>query len=58
MAAVINRAFGAEVKGDISNFNDVPNGAWFFDEMAKALHMKTFMGSNNNLNPNDAITRE
>src|SRR6056297_1674859 len=58
MAAVINRAFGAEVKGDISDFNDLPDGAWFFDEMAKAVHMKTFMGSNNNLNPNDSITRE
>src|SRR6056297_2030659 len=58
MAAVINRAFGAEVKGDISDFNDVPDVAWFFDEMAKAVHMKTFMGSNNNLNPNDSITRE
>lgn len=58
MAAVINRAFGAENKADISSFNDVPNEAWFFDEMAKAVHMKTFMGSNKTLNPNDAITRE
>src|SRR6056297_444975 len=58
MATIINRAFGAEVKADISNFNDVPNEAWFFDEMAKAVHMGTFQGSNNNLNPNDPITRQ
>src|SRR6056297_1405265 len=58
MAAVINRAFGAQVKGDISNFNDVPNEAWFFDEMEKAVHMGTFQGSNNKLNPTDPITRQ
>src|SRR6056297_2580241 len=58
MAAIINRAFGAQVKGDISNFNDVPNEAWFFSEMAKAVNMGTFQGSNGRLNPKEPITRQ
>ncbi|MBV1758124.1 MAG: S-layer homology domain-containing protein [Dethiosulfatibacter sp.] len=58
MATVINRAFGAEVKADIQNYTDVPSGAWYYDEMAKAVQMKTFQGSENMLSPDDAITRE
>src|SRR6056297_2415337 len=58
MATIINRAFGAQVKGDISNFNDVPNKAWFFSEMAKAVNMGTFQGSNGRLNPKEPIKRQ
>jgi hypothetical protein len=58
MATVINRAFGAQVKGNIQSFTDVPVGAWYYDEMAKAVQMKTFQGSGNRLDPEDPITRE
>lgn len=58
MAAVINRAFGAQSKADIQGFTDVPTGAWYYDEMAKAVQMKTFQGSGNKLDPTSAITRE
>lgn len=37
----------------------VDSSMWFYDEMAKAVNMKTFQGSNDNkLNPEAAITRE
>jgi hypothetical protein len=58
MATVINRAFGAQTKANISNYTDVSTGVWYHDEMAKAVQMKTFQGAENRLNPADAITRE
>ncbi|MDD4565544.1 MAG: S-layer homology domain-containing protein [Eubacteriales bacterium] len=58
MAAVVNRAFGATEKSSISNFTDVKAGAWYYDDMAKAVQMKTFIGSEGKLNPDSKITRE
>jgi hypothetical protein len=58
MATVINRAFGAQVKAQIDNFTDVEPKEWYYEEMAKAVMMKTFQGSGNQLNPNSSITRE
>lgn len=58
MATVINRAFGATEKASINMFTDVKPSDWFYDEMAKAIQMKTFKGSGQGLNPNAPITRE
>lgn len=58
MATVINRAFGAKVKANIQSYVDVSTEAWYYDEMAKAVQMKTFQGAGNKLNPDDPITRE
>ncbi len=59
MATIINRAFGAEVKGDISSYNDVSTSDWFYTEMQKAVNMQTFKGDGNGkLRPNSDITRE
>lgn len=58
MAAVINRAFGAAKKASLSGYTDVAAGAWYFDDMAKAVQMKTFVGSGGKLNPSGNITRE
>lgn len=58
MAIVINRAFGTRSKADLSSYTDVIAGAWYYDDMAKAVQMKTFMGSGSKLNPNENITRE
>lgn len=58
MATVINRAFGATSKANISNFTDIATSAWYYEDMAKAVQMKTFAGSVNKLNPQDNITRE
>lgn len=58
MAAVINRAFGATEKANISSFKDVATDDWYYSDMAKAVQMKTFNGSANKLYPKDNITRE
>jgi hypothetical protein len=58
MVAVINRAFGAKDKEDISNYTDVKDTDWFYDEISKAVGMGIFQGYANQLRPNDPITRE
>lgn len=57
MAAVINRAFGATVKADISGAGDVAANRWYADEMAKAVNMRAF-SMDTQMRPNDNITRE
>jgi len=58
MATIINRSFGATEKALITGFKDVDSSMWYFDDMAKAVQMKTFQGNDNKLNPDVAITRE
>ena len=58
MATILNHAFGAAEKSDISGYTDVPAGAWYANEMAVAVHMKTLVGSGKKLNPNAPVTRE
>ena len=59
MAAIINRAFGAQTTADISAFSDVSQSEWYYTEMQKAVQMQTFTGdSDGTLRPNDNITRE
>lgn len=59
MATIINRAFGAEVTCDISQYTDVKTNDWFYTEMQKAVNMQTFQGDGDGtLRPNDSITRE
>ncbi len=58
-ASVINRAFGATVKANISAFTDVQPGAWYYDEIAKAVNMQTIVGvSATKADPTGYITRE
>ena len=59
MAAVINRAFGTYVAGDISRFTDVPEDAWYYDEIAMAYHMGTYVGAGEDtMAPEADITRQ
>ena len=58
MAAIVNRAFGTRSMSSLSSYTDVIAGAWYYTDMAKAVQMKIFPGSNNKLNPNSDITRE
>lgn len=59
MAAIINRAFGAEKQASLSSYSDVAANAWYATDMAKAVQMGTFSGSGNGLlEPDRAITRE
>ena len=59
MAAIINRAFGAEKQASLSSYSDVAADAWYAVDMAKAVQMGTFSGTGNGLlEPGRAITRE
>lgn len=59
MAAVINRAFGTYVEGDISHFTDVPEGSWYEEDMAMAWHMGTYIGTGTHtMSPSANITRQ
>ncbi len=58
-ATIINRAFGATVKADISQYTDVSPSKWYYAEMQKAVNMQTVQGvSSNRINPEGYITRE
>ncbi len=58
ISAIINRAFKATKTSSLSNYKDVPSSAWYYNDMAKAVHMGTFVGSNGFLYPEKNITRE
>ncbi len=58
LAAIVVRAFGANVAADISHFSDVNANAWYAVEMAKAVEMKVMEGDGIRLNPETAVTRE
>ena len=58
MAAIVNRAFGTVEKASLNSYTDVPETAWYYSDMAKAVQMKTFVGSGEKLNPTSNITRE
>lgn len=59
MAAIVNRAFGAADKADISGFTDVPAEAWYYGDIAKAVRMGTLQGIGNGMmSPEANITRE
>lgn len=58
MAAIVNRAFGAEKAADLTRFVDMLQSAWYYNDMGKAVQMGTFVGSGDKLNPEAPITRE
>ncbi len=59
MATIINRVFGATIKADISKYTDVTPDDWYYDEIARAVNMRTFIGdSATTINPEESITRE
>lgn len=59
MATIINRAFGATEMASLSGYTDIAAGAWYYNDMAKAVQMGTFVGQGSGkLNPDAAITRE
>lgn len=59
MATIVNRAFGATEKADMNGYKDVKVDAWYYDDMAKAVQMGTFVGAEEGrLYPSQYITRE
>ena len=58
MAAIVGRAFGAETMADVSGYADVPAGAWYRDDIARAVGMGVMSGTGVNMEPERAITRQ
>ncbi len=58
MAAMIDRAFGAKDTAKLNAFGDVKHDAWYYDSMAKAVHMGVLFGGDGQLRPNDPVSRE
>jgi len=59
LAAIINRAFGAEDTADIGGFTDVSSAKWYYSDIAKAVRMGTLTGSGGGkMRPDDYVTRE
>ena len=59
MAAIINRAFGAYKKADITRFKDVDAAAWYYDDVRMAVQIGTYNGtSSSTMAPNTPITRQ
>ena len=57
-AVIVNRAFGAAEEDTIS-FSDVTADKWYYADVQKAVHMKTFKGVDAvNFGGGDYITRE
>lgn len=58
MATIMNRVFGANIAASLDKFTDVPKGAWYYNEMAKSVHLGIFRGTGDKLEPLANITRE
>ena len=59
MATIVVRALGAEKVADITEFTDIPENAWYRDEMAKAYYMNVFRGDGaGHMNPEKPVSRE
>ena len=58
LAAIVNRAYGALDTADIGGFTDVPDDAWYQQDIAKAVRMGTFQGDGSTMRPNDPVTRQ
>ncbi|WP_394266589.1 hypothetical protein [Anaerotignum sp.] len=51
MAAILNRLSGGKETSSLSHFQDVPATAWYYEDMAKAVHIGTFVGDGSMLYP-------
>lgn len=58
LAAMLVRLFAAEPTADLSGYTDMTEGVWYYNDMARAVAMGIFEGSNGQLNPQQPITRE
>ena len=59
MAAIVNRSFGTYRKADITNYRDVKPGAWYYEDVAMAVHMGTYNGTSaSTMDPDEPITRQ
>ena len=59
MAAIINRSFGCYKTADISQYKDVSKDKWYFDDIAMASQMGTYVGrSSSAMAPDAPISRQ
>lgn len=58
MAAIINRLAGAEKGASLDGYSDVPASAWYYQDMAKAVQLGTFVGDGSRLRPEEPMTRQ
>ena len=58
LAAMLVRLFDAQPMASLSGYSDVPEKAWYHNEMARAVAMGIFEGSGGKLTPENYITRE
>lgn len=59
MAAIVNRSFGTYQEVDIANYKDVKPGAWYYEDVAMAVHMGTYNGTSaSTMDPDEPITRQ
>ncbi len=58
MAAIINRAFGATEKANLSGYADIDMQQWYAGDLAIAVKMGTLLGDGQYMYPEDEITRE
>ena len=59
MAAIINRSFGCYKTADLSQYKDVSKNKWYFDDIAMASQMGTYVGrSSSTMAPDSPITRQ
>lgn len=57
--ALINRTAGLTTEADISGYTDVQEGAWYYQDLAKALEAGYMQGTTSTtMSPNATITRE
>jgi uncharacterized protein YjdB len=57
MAAIANRAFGAQKKAPLTGVKDVDADAWYAEDLQKAVYMGT-MKLDTYMRPDDSITRQ
>lgn len=56
---MIMNAFDIDsIPAELSEFTDVDNSSWYYNEMSKAVAVNLIYGSDNKLRPNDTMTRE
>ena len=59
MAAIINRSFGCYKTADISQYKDVSKNKWYYEDIAFAAQMGTYVGrSSSAMAPDSPITRQ
>lgn len=58
LAAMLVRLFAVRNKADLTGFRDVRSCEWYYEEMARAVAMGIYKGSDGYLQPSNLITRE